>query len=844
MSQAWSYFEYMILPRRIVVENGRTVKAPPGRHMTQSTSYPAWTTPVRQLREFGTGVAVYFETLLSLSIVCLVAGLLYLPSIHYYASDGYTTKHVETFLGPLRGSLICPEPVWVPCPDCPAEQWEESPARYATTTGNLNFALKNTCAPIRWKEGLNHLAVMMFLALAMFVLGWYQRNLERRYDESVLTASDFSVQVDNPPHDATNPDEWKEFFQQFGPVAYVTVALDNSNLLKKLKQRRAALLRAKHLTATSDNDSFDKAIQKIPSSLERQRPKLYKKLVELEKECQHLIKNKMFPPSAVFVTFDKEADQRRCLQKLQVGQYHVINNTLEVLEEKSHCFRGNLVLDVMEPTEPSAVRWQDLDEPMALKVFQRIVSTILSFAVIAAGFWIVSQAYMHNDINTAALEITVLNIVMPHVFKAINSLESHQYEDSYQASLYWKITIFRWVNTALVTILIKPFPETLADSKGSLVASVHAVLRAEIMIAPVIRLLDVGGFIKRMILAARAPDQSAMNGYFQGAKVNLGEKYTNATKTVFLVFFYAAIFPSGFFYGALALFLTYVTDKFLLLRSWGPMPAVRDAVAKLSRKVFFPLTVVVLSITSDFFYSAYPCDNLCESNIVVQPTGTAAAYLGQHTVTTLDGNTISTTIDADEKVYTFCDQDFLERLPALTNLLFKDHGSWMSGAQEQMSFVFGLFALGMVGLMTFVNLREDVDTVRTEVYGGYVSFRYLGACARSVFIAVSLFHTPHPNVPHPTIAAQTTDERDSGESYSKQKKISAYIPQVHHRSFAFPLIAADLTKFDSQHLGWEDPFLKHEYYNLQDDIVALDPATAATEKAILSRVYQYESRLC
>eukprot|EP00977_Amphora_coffeiformis_P024377 scaffold15669_cov160-Amphora_coffeaeformis.AAC.1 len=718
---AWSFFEYMILPRRAAAAgDGKTryVQAAPGRHMRTSTLYPAWTTPVRQLRDFGTGVAVYFETLLSLSVVCLVAGLLYLPSMHHYANDGYKSQHVNTVLGPMGGSLICPDPIWVPCVDCTADQWNESPGRYGTNTdGTLVFALKNTCAPLRWQEGLNHLVVMIFLAVAMYALGWYQKRLERHYDEYVLTASDFSIQIDNPPPDATDPTEWKEFFQQFGPVAYVTVALDNAELLKKLQQRRAALLKAKYIVS---EDYQDKPLDSIPPLLEKRNPKLHQKLVQLEKECRNMMQNRNFPTSGVFVTFDKEADQRKCLKALQVGQLNVINNDVDALDETSYRFRGNLVLDVMEPTEPSAIRWQDLDEGYGLKIRQRILTTFLSVGVIAGGFWLVSTAYRKNDVGTAALEITLLNIIMPHVFKAINSLEAHQYEDSYQASLYWKITIFRWVNTALVTILIKPFPETLADSKGSLVASVHAVLKAEIVIAPIVHLLDIGGFVKRMILAPRAPNQSTMNACFHGAKVNLGEKYTNVTKTVFLVFFYSAIFPPGFFYGAVALFLTYITDKFLLMRSWGPMPQVRDAVAQLSRKVFFPTTVVFLAVMSEFFFSAYPCDDLCDSNTVVDAT-TSAAYLGSHDLALLDKTTSSVTIAAGDKIFRFCDQDFLERLPALLNFLFEEHGDWMTEAQERMSWMFGLFAGLMVGLLVFVNFREEVSNARTEVYGGFVS---------------------------------------------------------------------------------------------------------------------------
>jgi hypothetical protein len=242
----------------------------------------------------------------------------------------------------------------------------------------------------------------------------------------------------------------------------------------------------------------------------------------LGKKCKNLMQNGTFPTSAVFVTFDEECDQRKCLKLLQVGQVNVVNNNLDVLEAW-HRFRGRLVLDVMEPTEPSAVRWQDLDETVCTKVSQRILSSFLSLCVIMAGFWLVSQAYEQGNIGMAATEITLLNILLPHVFKAFNSIECHQYEDSYQGSLYWKITIFRWVNTALVTILIKPFPETLSDSKDSLVASVQAVLRAEIVIAPIVHMLYIGGFIKRMVLAPRARDQAEMNSYFHGAKVNLGE---------------------------------------------------------------------------------------------------------------------------------------------------------------------------------------------------------------------------------------------------------------------------------------------------------------------------------
>ena len=40
-------------------------------------------------------------------------------------------------------------------------------------------------------------------------------------------------QVENPDEDAVDPDEYEEFFSQFGQVAYVTVAKNNSNVLRR-----------------------------------------------------------------------------------------------------------------------------------------------------------------------------------------------------------------------------------------------------------------------------------------------------------------------------------------------------------------------------------------------------------------------------------------------------------------------------------------------------------------------------------------------------------------------------------------------------------------------------------
>jgi hypothetical protein len=92
--------------------------------------------------------------------------------------------------------------------------------------------------------------------------------------------------------------------------------------------------------------------------------------------------------------------------------------------------------------------------------------------------------------------------------------------------LYIKVCAFRWINTAIITMYAKPLMATIEGTKGGLIPSIYAVLKAEIVTAPILHMLDIMGNTKRHILAPLAANQAAMNSYFVGAPGFLGEKYT------------------------------------------------------------------------------------------------------------------------------------------------------------------------------------------------------------------------------------------------------------------------------------------------------------------------------
>lgn len=113
------------------------------------------------------------------------------------------------------------------------------------------------------------------------------------------------------------------------------------------------------------------------------------------------------------------------------------------------------------------------------------------------------------------------------------------------------------------------------------------------------------------------------------------------TKIVFVTVWYSSLYPSCFFFGALALMISLVTDKFLLMvschyflltmilfilsllcktywslysitqRSWAPSPKLGTTISKLNRTFFLPLTAIVMTVISSFTWIGFNFDNLC-----------------------------------------------------------------------------------------------------------------------------------------------------------------------------------------------------------------------------------------
>ena len=163
-----------------------------------------------------------------------------------------------------------------------------------------------------------------------------------------------------------------------------------------------------------------------------------------------------------------------------------------------------------------------------------------------------------------------------------------------------------------------------------------------------------------------------------GGKSDLAERYTDASKVLFVALFYSAILPQSLFLGAAALLVHYVVGKFCLLRMWRPSPDIGPGLSRLSRNYFFSAALLIHIIMCSYWWSGYPYDNICYDQ------------------------------GDDGQYYTkSCNQDFLRSgvFPPLPR--FQPEGaSWMTESQAKITSLYGWTALVMVSAGVLVFFKE------------------------------------------------------------------------------------------------------------------------------------------
>ncbi len=430
--------------------------------------------PIDQMGDFGLGVGLYFGTLRAFTLLLILAGIMNIPNFMFFAGPKYSDRQ-KGMAWWLKGSAACNVHEWVPCMDCldnsPLHEREEVRLQTVTNADGqvMTFVLKNMCDGAQFRVGMVNFGTILLVICGMVAITVFLKKKHVEFDLDEQTAQDYSISIQNPPKDAKDPEEWRNYFKNNFPdcdgmhVTSCTVAIDNDNLLDSLTKRREVLKNLEHAVPDVDVKDVEKlsdlSDKKMNESNIIQRawakifgiPAMHKKLVKLNTEIRELAK-KEYPVTSVFVMFETEKAQRHVLEKLTVSKFNVKKNNVNALSNPNYLFRGKHVLDIAEAEEPSTIRWRELHLnkiDFIIKLFTSVIVLGLIVAVAA-----IVRYFARTDSTKAAMAIAISNTVFPQVAKLLSNLERHSREEHLQVWLYTKIAFFRWVSTAVVISII------------------------------------------------------------------------------------------------------------------------------------------------------------------------------------------------------------------------------------------------------------------------------------------------------------------------------------------------------------------------------------------------------
>mmetsp|Transcript_16628 Transcript_16628/g.24577 ORF Transcript_16628/g.24577 Transcript_16628/m.24577 type:complete len:880 (+) Transcript_16628:121-2760(+) len=802
LDAAWAYFEHYALPRHFPMKTntrfsigGRpNMKKAEGGETKPTVLYSIWSTPEREMGDFGISIGLYFYLVRVLGFIMFIAGLMQIPNILYFASEEYGQDLVDRVdFGNYNkiGSAICTDNAWVACPTCQEDDWKSLSGKllnFVNTEKGLIFVLRNYCT-IRLREGVVAFTTMVFVIIACFLVINRSGKRAITLDENEQTTSDYSVEVFNPPTDAYDVEEWKEFFSKYGKVDCVTVVIDNEKLVKVLVKRRQLIRNIRLMLVKEevfDHTDLDSMIERCKEKKQNKARKTLEKIRKLEERANKMTEKKL-DVSEVFVIFEREEGQRAALKDLSLPYLRRFGCCLS--EEKK--FRGKTVLTVAEAREPSAIRWNNLDESVFVKTIRLIISYAIVLLLILGAALVVYLVGQKNA-TYAAFAISGMNSIVPIICKIITQgIESHTSEGSKEASIYIKVTIFKWVNTAIITTIITPFVFSIDQTSDKLIQKVSAIFFAELVTVPIIQLLDIWGTIQRHILGPRAPDQESMDTHFGGALLLISLRYCELTKILFLAFYYSAIFPMGFFWAAASLGINYWVDKFCILRKYGPSPAVGEQVSYLSRFYFFPLILFFYAFTTAYNYSRWPFDNTCDTG-----EGVPNDYVGDHEFE-YDSELVNTTISQNDEAVQFCNQDMA---PGQRTL---DGG--VKGFSHYPPFPKYVAA----GLQWMTGEQQDVTILLSWTL--WFMTAYAGLVMGWSFLHSTVFKL--------VVSVNRPDTIESKIGFSELDDKFGYIPLVKVGGFRFPFLACEVDA-PEEYLNFQDNNEVHPYHkhNLMYDL--------------------------
>lgn len=424
-----------------------------------------------------------------------------------------------------------------------------------------------------------HIATTILMIIAIYIFEKRADNIADDVDQAQHTPADYTVRFTNVPKQLSN-DEIKAFIEgDFWPhhskleVERVVRAYDIQEYVAN-KRKSTVLLRD-----IAKTDAPEKK-----AKLQTQLDKINEKLSEIEGDGELRLHETPY----VFVTFKREQDARDVAKFSKVGRFSRIlcRIGLDFVLIHRKKIAGKVLFGDRAP-EPSDIIWENAGGSTAQKVKRRIISEIAAFFVLAVCFGLIILISISKksivESSTNAVGAQILGVLVGFLISFINTclsistrrfanFELHTTRTNYFVSVAKNLSIATFLNSAIVILVTSVILETYWKKSG-LLDQVFIVFICNAILPSISTLLDPWHLIRKFRRNKYEKQgesctltQLEANELFEETNFDAAQKYSNITKTLLMTAFYACLFPLALPISLIGVFISYWTDKYLLLR--------------------------------------------------------------------------------------------------------------------------------------------------------------------------------------------------------------------------------------------------------------------------------------
>jgi hypothetical protein len=311
--------------------------------------YPVYATNAEELGQFGVGIGLYYLFLRFMIFVFLIIAFVHsISMIINTAGNGFesTRTDVDSF---GRASI---------------GNHQENPLVVI-----LGRSLEGQNVPLV-------LSLIDVAAMIVFLVSWLRLRSQQLQtvediDAGVMTIADYTVCVEDLPPDCYDPDEFKQFFSQFGLVADVQIGLNNGNLITLINERSMFNIELELATAELKQTKL--------STQENVVKKIKSKMLVVDKKIAQIRNAANFKSIVAYVTFNEQSAQDKCIKAFQ-GSFFTRLMTGSKLK-----FRKKFSITVSQSVEPSNIKWENLEVRGNAATARVLLTSILTVTMLLAS---------------------------------------------------------------------------------------------------------------------------------------------------------------------------------------------------------------------------------------------------------------------------------------------------------------------------------------------------------------------------------------------------------------------------------------------------------------------------